>query len=367
MKNNNTNKSIDSIIKKEYEIICNKVNNKIPEWKNINNIVIPTKLALEQSSSSDTAIIKSYLFQYSTVIDLTGGLGVDTYYFSKLARKVTYVEPNNNLFKIVESNFEKLKVNNVEFYNSTAEIFLQNNKSNVDLIYCDPSRRNNSQKVFKLEDCEPNIINLFNIIKNRCKYLLLKTSPLLEIKSVIKSLPYISSIILISIDNELKEILYLFDFESAKNIRYITYLLNNNSCSRYEFTNKKYTIEFELPLQYLYEPDSTIMKLGNFSELSHNFKLFKISENSHLFTSNSLIKQFPGKSYKIIKIIKVNRKELEEYSTSKQYNLKVRNFPDSVDNLKKKLNISDGGLLYIFATKLKDNNFRLIICEKTNI
>ena len=360
---NRKDNSLSEIRENENKKLLDKLIMKIPSWSNY-NIDLPKGLSIEQSSSENTAIIKASLIYYDNVIDLTGGFGVDSYFFSLKAKRLIYLEPNSELFELVKKNFDRWGFDNVEFKNETAEKFLNKYYDKVDLIYCDPSRRIESKKVFKLEDSEPNIIELFDVIKSKCKYFLLKTSPFLDINLVKNSFNYIAKIILISIDHELKEVLYLFNFEQLNEIEYQAFLINKSYCSKYLFKNEKYEVEYQEPNNYLYEPDSSIMKMSNFSEIAHLYNLTKLEVNSHLFSSKELINDFPGKVYKVVGVEKVNDKVLRKYLNSNKCNLKIRNFPDTVENLKKKLKISDGGELYIFATKLFNKKYVLIICEK---
>lgn len=359
--------SLSIFIKNEENKLHEKLLKKVPNWLNNYEIELPKLISIEQASSESTAIIKSSLLVYDSIVDLTGGFGIDSYYFSKKAKKLYFVEKNNELMEIVKRNFLKMNVKNIEFFNDSAENFLESHSGKVDLIYCDPSRRTDSKKVFKLEDSEPKIAEIFDLVKSKTNYFLLKTSPFLDINSVINSYENISKIVLISIENELKEVLYLFDFINYKQVVNEVYLLNKSYGAKYTFLNSKNEIEYSLPLNYLFEPDSAILKLGNFSEISQLFRIKKIEPNSHLFTSNNPILEFPGKVYKILGIEKVESKSIKKYSDEMRFNLKVRNFPLSVDDLKTKLKINDGGNLYVFASKLIDKKYKLIICEKVII
>ncbi|HRP02156.1 MAG TPA: SAM-dependent methyltransferase [Candidatus Kapabacteria bacterium] len=366
-KNNNKSQSQKSLLEAENGVVKDKLLKKIPNWADLLGLHLPSKISVEQASSQATAQIKSSLIKFSTVVDLTGGFGVDSFYLAMQADSLTYIEKVKDLHDKVKMNFSQMGVKNIYFINDFAENYLQQLDNNIDLIYCDPARRLNSKKIHNLEDSEPNIIDLFELIKRKCKYFMLKSSPFLDIQSVISSLDSVSKVILISVDNELKEVLYLFDFKHTFPIEYKVFIVNKKFCSFYLFSNTKYTMSYSYPLSYLYEPNSAIFKLGNYSEIASIFSLHKLEQNSHLFTSEQVEQNFPGNIYKIINILKVNYKELHNYSLTTHYNLKVRNFPMSVDELKKKLKIIDGGDKYIFATKLIDQSYKLIVCEKINI
>ncbi len=359
--------SLSSIINQDNKFLREKLLKKIPRWLGSNEIELPQSISIEQSSSEETAIIKSTLVKYDLMIDLTGGFGIDSYFFSLQAKQVFYIEKDKALFQLVNRNFNKMNIKNVNFINDFAENFLNKIDYKVDLIYCDPSRRVATQKVYKLEESEPNIFEIIDTISDKSRFFLLKTSPFLDIQLVINKLDNIVKVILISIENELKEILYLFDFEKTSKIKYETYLINRNYCTKMSFDNLKYEVKYDDPQKYLYEPDNAILKLGNFTEIAHQFNLSKIEASSHLYTSIEINNTFPGKIYKILDVTKIDGNELNKFSESRKFNLKIRNFPDTVENLKRKLKIQDGGDLYIFATKLKDKKYKLIICEKAII
>jgi len=359
--------SLATIIDQDNKILRDKLFKKIPSWFGNNDIELPQSISIEQSSSEETAIIKSSIVNYDAMIDLTGGFGIDSYFFSLKAKQVFYVEKEKALFQLVSRNFNKMNITNVNFINDFAENFLYKIDHKVDLIYCDPSRRVASQKVYKLEESEPNILEIIDTIRAKCRFFLLKTSPFLDIQLVINKLDNIVKAILISVENELKEVLYLFDFEKNSKIKYETYLIKRNYCTKMSFDNLKYEIKYDDPQKYLYEPDSAILKLCNFTEIAHQFNLSKIEASTHLYTSIEINNFFPGKIYKILDVTKIDGNELNKFSESRKFNLKIRNFPDTVENLKKKLKIQDGGDLYIFATKLKDKKYKLIICEKAII
>jgi 16S rRNA G966 N2-methylase RsmD len=165
-----------------------KAKKKLPEFYNTPNIVYPSKLSMEQCSSEKTGLFKSNLFRHSgfdpesSLIDLTGGFGIDSFYFSKTVKKVIHIEQNTELSNIAKTNFKLLKANNIKLINSTAEEFIKNTTEKADIIYIDPSRRNENLRVFKLDECVPNIIELAPEIFKITEKILVKTAPLLDIK-----------------------------------------------------------------------------------------------------------------------------------------------------------------------------------------
>ena len=358
-----------------------KAKNKLPELANTNRILFPAKLSLEQCSSEQTAIYKSGLSKFNSVIDLTGGFGIDSYYFSKKAKQVTYIEPNKDLFKIVEQNFKTLGANNVQTINSTCEEFLNDSQQQFDLAYIDPSRRNENQKVFMLADCVPNIVELQSDIFNIAPKILVKTSPILDIKQSIKELKTVSAIWVISVNNECKEVLYLLEDKSTTNPQINTVNIGNSLStkdvilSRVEGKEKKQKFSFDFeteentntdysePLNYLYEPNASILKAGAFKSITQTFEVKKIASNTHLYTSENLIKDFPGRIFKIENTIPYQPKAFKKLGIKKA-NVSCRNFKESVEQVKKKLNVKDGGDIYLFATTDNSNKPILIVNSK---
>lgn len=359
------------------EFILNQINgiqkakNKLLEFANTEGIIFPAKLSLEQCSSEQTANYKNIIIRHfgldteSSIIDLTGGFGIDSYYFSKHFKHVTYVEPNKELFSIVEQNFSTLNTRNTTLINSTCEEFLNDNPSKFDLAYIDPSRRNENQKVFMLADCVPNIVELQSDIFNIAPKILVKTSPILDIKKSIKELKTVSEVWVISLNNECKEVLYLLEDKSTINPTINTINLDQNTQEfSFDFETEENTnINSSEPLGYLYEPNTSILKAGAFKSITQTFEVKKIAPNTHLYTSQNLIKDFPGRVFKIENTIPYQPKAFKKLGIKKA-NISCRNFKESVEQVKKKLNIKDGGETYLFATTDKNNKAVLIVNSK---
>lgn len=349
-----------------------KAKDKLPEFANANEILFPTKLSLEQCSSEQTANYKNVVIRHSgldpqsNIIDLTGGFGIDSYYFSKVFKHVTYIEPNKELFNIVQQNLTTLNTQNITLINNNCEDYLQSNTNQFDLAYIDPSRRNKNQKVFMLSDCTPNIIELQDDIFKVAPQILVKTSPILDIKQSIKELKTVSKIWVVSVNNECKEVLYLLQDKPSEEITINTVNLSKTkqaftfSYSQEENTN----VEFSEPLNYLYEANASILKAGAFKSVCNKFDVKKIATNTHIYTSQNLIKNFPGRAFKIENILPYQPKTFKKLGIKKA-NVSCRNFKDNVEQVKKKLNLKDGGNIYVFATTDNNNKPILIVNSKT--
>ncbi|MFB0923959.1 MAG: RsmD family RNA methyltransferase, partial [Vicingaceae bacterium] len=192
-----------------------KAKTKLPEFYNTEKIIYPTKLSMEQCSSQQTGVYKSRIINGESLIDLTGGFGIDSFYFSKTYEHVTHIEQNKALSEIANENFKLLKVQNIKTLNSTAEEFIQTTKVKADIVYIDPSRRNENQRVFKLDECLPNIIELAPEIFKISDKILVKTAPLLDIKQTLKDLKNVTQVWVISVNNDCKEVLYLLEKNKA--------------------------------------------------------------------------------------------------------------------------------------------------------
>ena len=342
-----------------------KAKNKLPEFYNTPHLIYPTKLSLEQCSSEETAIYKSKLIEGNTIIDLTGGFGVDSFYFSKKFKQVTYIEQNLELFEIVKNNFSLLKAGNISLINSTAEEFITTTQEKVDVVYIDPSRRNENQRVFKLDECSPNIIELAPTLFKIADKLLVKTAPLLDIKQTLKDLKHITNVWVVSVDNDCKEVLYLL--EKNKMVEPQIHAINltsNTQISNFNYVQEQMAnVSYSSPKNYLYEPNASILKAGAFKSIYNEFDVQKLAPNTHLYTSENLIENFPGRAFKIEKTVNYSPAVFKKLNLTKA-NVSCRNFKDSVEQVKKKLNVKDGGETYLFATTDNCSKPLIIVCSK---
>jgi 16S rRNA G966 N2-methylase RsmD len=375
---NNQHKSLSEIallLSKHPELdknyILNQINGlqkaklKLPTFYENENIIYPVGLSMEQCSSEQTAIFKSTLIKGKTAIDLTGGFGVDAYFFSKQFSEVSYVEQNAELFEIVKKNFQVLNAP-IQCYQTSCENFLQKNIKKFDLAYIDPSRRDETKRVFKLTECTPNVIELLPQLLKTAKQILIKTSPLLDIKQTLKDLDKVSKVWVVSVNNDCKEVLYLLEESTKKNPPIVAINLVKTFEEKFEFNYDdviKLAVDFSQPLSYLYEPNASILKAGGFKSIAKQFNLKKLAANTHLYTSEKLIVDFPGRSFKINHTLEYNEKTFKALGIKKA-NITTRNFTDSIEQIKKKLKLSDGGNDYVFATRDLNDKPILIVCSK---
>ncbi|TBN06845.1 class I SAM-dependent methyltransferase [Hyunsoonleella flava] len=342
---------------------------KLPSWFQKECIYYPNKLHIEQTSSEVTAKYKSELLQGETIIDLTGGFGVDCYYFAKRFKNVMHCEINSELSSIARHNYSQLNVKNVQVKNTDGIAFLSEIKSQFDWIYCDPSRRHGTKgKVFFLKDCLPDIPKHLDLLFQHSNHILIKTSPLLDISSGINELKYVKSIHIVAVSNEVKELLWILEKEFKGSISINTVDIKSDAVDRFNFKfedEKSTEPKLSMPLSYLYEPNAAILKSGAFHQVSHQLDVYKLHPHSHLYTSETLV-DFPGRIFKIETVIPYNKKAFKTLNIDKA-NVTTRNFPDRVENIRKKLKIKDGGDTYLFFTTNIEGNKIIIACKKVKI
>ena len=341
---------------------------KLPTWFNSKNIYFPNKLNIEQTSSEKTAKHKADLITGKSIIDLTGGFGVDCFYFSKQFKAVTHCEINPKLSEIVNHNYKQLGVENIKTLAVDGMAYLSETNAIYDWIYIDPSRRHDSKgKVFFLNDCLPNVPQYLDVLFSRAKNIMIKTAPLLDLSVGISELKQVKTIQIVALNNEVKELLWILEagFSGQTTIETINLKKDKNETFNFVLDEEK-TIEsnYSKPLTYLYEPNSAILKSGAFNSIALHFNIFKLHKHSHLYTSDVLI-DFPGRVFKIEKTLQYNKKEIKKLRLSKA-NITTRNFPETVQNIRKKFNIKDGGELYLFFTTDLDNNKVVLFSKRVN-
>ncbi|MEZ0183223.1 class I SAM-dependent methyltransferase [Flavobacterium oncorhynchi] len=343
-----------------------KAKDKLPTWFSTENIIYPSKVSVEQTSSEKTAEYKASLISGKSLIDLTGGFGVDDYYFSKKFNVVAHCEINEDLSNIVKHNFEQLKVANCDLYAADSADVLEKSEIKWDWIYIDPSRRNDAKgKVFMLKDCLPNVPESLDFYFEKSNSILIKTAPLLDISAGLSELKFVKNIHIIALENEVKELLFEIHNQYKGSITLKTANILKDKIETFDFVldDEMDFMPYELPKKYIYEPNSAIMKSGGFDEVSSIFKIGKLHKHSHLYTSNELI-DFPGRTFEIEKVIPYSKNDMKTELVNEQANITTRNFPETVENIRKKWKIKNGGNKYCFFTTNKNDNKIVLICRK---
>lgn len=343
-----------------------KSKEKLPIWFQNNQILFPKKISIEQSSSEITAKYKADLLEGNTLIDLTGGFGVDDYFFAKNFKKVFHCELNEELHQIVKHNATLLNQDNIDCIQGDSLDFLKTLDS-VDAIFVDPARRNDAhQKVFRFEDCLPNIVENFDFLLQKTNHLLVKASPMIDLSQGLQELSFVKKIIVVAVKNECKEVLFLIEknflgepiiecVELGKDIK-------PQSFSFSQSKEKETEITYSLPSNYLYEPNTSILKAGAYKCVTE-VGITKIGQHSHLYTSDTLVRDFMGRSFEIQETCSFDKKLLLK-KVGKKTNITTRNFPYTVNEIRKKTGIKEGGELYVFCTTSYENKPICIICKK---
>lgn len=342
-----------------------KAKHKISLWYQTKGIVYPPSLNLEQSSSEATAKFKTSLIEKGAAgVDLTGGFGIDSFFLSQVFTKFYYVEPDESLLHIARHNHSLLGASNIDHVNLNAEDFIAKTKENFDLIFIDPSRRNKQQKVFKLSDCVPDVSLLLPALLSKSQKIIIKASPLLDIQQGLRELQNVSQIFVVSVGNEVKEVLFLIEKNFKERAKINAIELSDigeviNHFSFYAEDEKEIQITFSAPLQYLYEPNASILKAGAFKSISTQYDLKKLHPSSHLYTSEKIVDVFPGRLFKIIERPKLD-KNLKDYFPNGYANIISRNYPLNVEEIKKRTGLKEGGELFLICTQSEKEKLALI-------
>lgn len=339
---------------------------KLPLWYQTTGIYYPEKLALEQCSSELTAKYRSGLAKGESVIDLTGGFGVDAGFFSKQGMQVTHCELNKDLSEISAHNSGVLGFD-INHVHTDGIAYLKGSQQTFDTVYIDPSRRVSSRKVFMLKDCEPDVVNELNVLTERSERVIIKTAPLLDIQSTIKELGSVTAVHVISVRNECKEVVYLIDKGSSETDPPITCaILSPDETLTFTFRTseeKAFTPDhYSAPLAYLYEPDVSLMKAGCFKLITRGFNVEKLHQHTHLYTSDNLQDRFIGRKFKV-----VSTSEYGNFIKNhgfKKANIICRNFPQDPDKVRKKLRITDGGNDYLLFCTGPESQLLVIHCTR---
>lgn len=339
---------------------------KLPTWFTAQNIIYPSKISVEQTSSETTALYKSKLIQGKSIIDLTGGFGVDAYYFSKQFQEVVHCELDTYLSEIVQHNFKTLQTDNIKCYPNDGLGVLRNLNKKFDWIYIDPSRRNDVKgKVFLLKDCLPDITTLIDEYLNYSDKILVKCSPIYDISVGLSELKFIKNIHILSVDNQVKELLFEIDkTHNSDTIHIKTANITSTETAHFDFVwGENALVNYTLPQKYLYEPNASVMKSQGFDQISNLFGVNKLHQHSHLYTSEQLV-DFVGRRFEIKHIIPYKKTAMKEFLQGKKANIAIRNFPESVAQLRERWKITDGSDVYCFFTTNLNNEKIVVICTK---
>ena len=289
-----------------------KAKGKLESWASNFDIIMPPPLSIEQASSDTTSQYKRNLIGGKHLVDLTGGMGIDCFSLSESFERTSYVERDPDLCEVFRHN-SKVHKRKIDLINSTAEDYLKHHSLDTQnvIAYIDPARRDQSKKrVFRIADCSPNLTELMPALSKKTSQVLVKYSPLLDVSSLIKSIDHIKELYVVSVKNDCKELLLLIDF-SFKGESQIKCINLETDQQAFSFSMKEEhsaSPVYGNYKQFIYEPNSSIMKAGAFNKVAEIFNVSKLANNTHLYTSNEIIESFPGRIYQVIDT--VNKKSL---------------------------------------------------------
>ena len=341
---------------------------KLPSWAALDGILYPPHLNMEQCSSEQTARYKARICSShpspKTLVDLTGGFGVDFAFMSEAFDEATYVERNSELFAISSANMKILAPKAKCLNEDGLEVL--HRLDHVSMIFMDPARRDHhGARTYGISDCTPNVLEIKDELLQKADVVMLKLSPMLDWHKAISDLgeQYIKEVHIVSVQNECKELLIVMQQQPAEPPT--VYCINDDSVFSYHPSSiSSNHISHHSSLIYLYEPNASIMKAGCFAEIEQAFEVSQLAPNSHLFASDQAIADFPGRKFRVTAVTSMNKQELKQaLKDIRQANIAVRNFPMSVADLRKRLKLSEGGNDYIFATTLTEGKKVLIICQ----
>ena len=339
---------------------------KVPSWYQTEGLLYPKHLSMEQCSSELTARYKASLVEGETFADLTGGFGIDCSFLSRKFKKADYVERQAELCELAKHNFPLLGLN-IGVHNEDGVDYLKRMQP-VDCLFLDPARRDGAgKKVVALADCEPDVAALRQQLLQKARRVMVKCSPMLDITAACRQLGCVAEVHTVAVNNECKELLFILTDDATDVPRVCCVNIVNGSAQTFTFSMNDtpeagYAAEVGA---FLYEPNAAIQKAGCHPSLATSYAVQKLHRNSNLYTSDALAAQFPGRTFKVTGVAGFSKNELKMLlGDLKRANLTVRNFPDTVQQLRKRLKLSEGGDIYLFATTLADGRKVLVRCEK---
>lgn len=352
---------------------------KLPEWTKTDNIWFPPRLSMEQCSSETTARYKQAIAERlgcKVLIDLAGGFGIDFSYMARNMENAFYIEQQEVLCNIASHNFPLMGLQNIKIYNTACEEFWNQYVSDSTtaekqrekiLIYLDPARRNNKgEKVFSINDCTPDVTLLQDSLLENSAYIMLKLSPMLDIAQARRQLKDISEIHIASVKGECKELIFVMSKDSDRQHYYCVNLETDEAPFTSDTSATTEQAEIALPSEitegaFLFEPNASIMKAGVQNAFARRYNLKKLHPMSNLFLGKEPIQNIPARQFIIERMSDFQKGNLKSFMQDiRQANLTIRNFPSTVEDLKKRLKIKDGGNIYLFATTLSDDTHVLI-------
>ena len=346
-----------------------KAKDKLPLWQATEGIYFPAKLSLEQASSEATACYKASLVGEGTLLDATGGFGVDDYFFAQRCQEVTHCELQEELSEIVAHNFAVFGAH-IHCVAEDSYAYLAREGRYYDVIYLDPARRDtHKHKVFFLEDCTPDVPHSLDFLWQYTDTILLKASPMLDISRALTQLPQTHEVHIVAVEGEVKELLFLLKktpLTSEVQIKTVNMLPTRTDIFSFfppEIDQKDIPMTRGYLCRYLYEPNAALVKGKGLFPVGQAYGLAYLNKDSQLLLGENYIPDFPGRVFLIDEILPYDRKLLKSGQID-QANITVRNFPMKVAEIRERFSIAEGGNRYLFFTLGGIGNKLMIICRK---
>lgn len=349
---------------------------KIPTWAATDGILYPPHLSMEQCSSQLTAtykadVVKQTEGNFNHLADLTGGFGIDFSFLAKEFKQADYVERQEVLCNLARHNFPLLGLKQATVHQANATAYLQTMEP-VSWLFLDPARRDgHGGKTVAIADCEPDVSTLEPLLLAKAEKVLLKLSPMLDLSQALHTLKHVAQAHVVAVGGECKELLLVLSSDASLKPDKVPINCINLPAQQaaFRFTRlqeqKAPCTYADAPRAYLYEPHAALLKAGAFRSLAAAYKIEKLHPNSHLYTSDTLADGFPGRTFRIDGWSSFGKRDVKELlDGEKKANLTVRNFPATVAELRKRLKLSEGGNVYLFATTLADGQKVLVRCSK---
>lgn len=359
--------AMDEILQRECRY---KATTKLYKTLKYNNFRFPSLAVTEMSTSDDVAEIHgSLITENATVLDMTCGLGIDTFHFSKKAAHVTSVELDENTFQCARHNISALGIENIDIVRDDSIEFLRRSKGHFDFIFVDPARRNISGRHFALKDCTPDIIPSLDLILSHCDTLIIKASPMIDIAATAKEICHDCQVYVIGTVKECKEVVFVVSSSTPKtdipNVTCITAItVGHTSLSFVPKENSSSSMSFGIPSlgDFLYEPYPSVMKSGGVRFISEKYGVDKLAPNTHLYTSHQKLNSFPGEVFLVENTFPFSKQSIRTILTEyPMANIATRNFPLTAPQLAQKLKIKEGGNKMLFGVTTHNKSRLLLI------
>lgn len=349
---------------------------KVPAWAATESILYPPHLSMEQCSSEITArykasVVSGYDGPCQSLVDLTGGFGIDFSFLAPHFRQATYVERQDVLCEVARHNFPLLDLEAARVIHTDGVDYLRQMEP-VDWLYLDPARRDaHGGKTVAISDCEPDVVALEPLLLEKSGRVLVKLSPMLDLMQALHTLKHVVAAHVVSVAGECKELLLVLARDEAPLAEDVPIHCANlpGTADTVIFTRREEQtascLYADMPRTYLYEPNASLLKAGAFRCLSYIYKVEKLHASSHLYTSDEALSGFPGRMFRIDGWCGFGKREVKDLLCDvRKANLTVRNFPATVAELRKRLKLAEGGDVYLFATTLNDGRKILLRCRK---